>query len=132
MKTLIATLIFGIISGPTCHAVGITNIEKTIGEKKLKSGDCDISISFGSYSSGPDSQTKKKVMTFVEQSKDIDEAITWSSGKEGERSLCLQVIPSKLDNVYEDLKSFIPVESKRFWTEIKGTGKTPFRTQRPK
>ena len=104
MKTVFRTLVILFISS-TLFAAPIVNVDQQEGEKLVTAGTCDVSILFGSYSSGIDYKLFQKTTAFIEKSKKISKATKWSWGLEGEVSICLEIESRSVDSIYSKIKS---------------------------
>jgi hypothetical protein len=76
---------------------------------------CDVSISFGSYAMGIDSEAYARVETWLAGHKDLvaDVKVTpW--GREGERTVCVTATsPAAIKPVFSGVVKLLPVEGKK-------------------
>lgn len=76
---------------------------------------CDVSVSFGSYAMGIDSEAYARVETWLGEHKDLvaDVKVTpW--GREGERTLCVTAAsPAAIKPIFTGVVKQLPVEGKK-------------------
>ena len=94
---------------------------------------CTIILTYGSYGSGIDHKTAKKVDTLLAQNnKVINNAYAKGFGLEGDISICLVInAPKAAENIYHQIRNTIPEESKVGYTSIEMKGKEKYQTQWP-
>lgn len=92
---------------------------------------CQLLVHFGSYGSGIDHKTAKKIKKNIQVDERIKEGIKWTYGLEGDTSFCLRV-PDQGQRlkVYEKIKALIPKETKEGATSIE-MGDQKFKSRWP-
>ena len=90
---------------------------------------CDIELNFGSTGVGIDAKVYENIMRKVNETPSITERHIENLGQQGERTLCLKVTPADINTVYADLKTLIPEEGNKTWTEIKSKNGQQFKTR---
>ncbi len=80
---------------------------------KRQDGKCDLALDFGSYGGGIDQVAYDATKTYLSMGDGIKKVTEWGWGKEGERSLCLEISrKQELKTVYEGLSAFIAKKRK--------------------
>ena len=70
---------------------------------------CDLTVYFGSFGTGVDHKTKKKIKSFLESTDSISQIEYWYSGKEGESTFCVTLKNSKdKEQIISLIKKMIP------------------------
>ena len=82
---------------------------------------CNVTVTFGSYAMGIDSETFQQVDAWVESHTDLVPHVTTSSwGREGEKTMCLTTLsPAATKRVYAAIEKMIPRTSRRGPVEVK-------------
>ena len=114
MLKKIISLALLILSPVSVHAQSIDGMMPVDVER-----ECDVTIEFGSFTQTIDADTYAKIMERVNQRTDIAEKHAMNLQPNGGRTLCLKLSDGANGNeVYEDLKRFIPEEAKEGWEKI--------------
>ena len=92
------------------------------GRPGIAPGDenCDVTIVFGSYAMGIDSQTFAKVDAYLKRRAPAVTANTSSWGREGERTICVTTRNAKATRkVFTDIRNMAPRVARRGPVEIR-------------
>jgi len=112
-----------------------TNLVKANDQKGVgKTTQCHIHISFGSYGSGTPRKIIQDIDSYLKKNEEMvkhQETKNW--GLEGEFGYCLVMTKKRFkEAMFQDLKKFIPLESKKGYTILKSDDGKVHRTTWPK
>jgi len=96
-------------------------------------GGCNVTVVFGSYAMGIDSETFQQVDAWVERRTDLVPHTTTSTwGREGEKTMCLTTLsPAATRQVYAAIEKMIPRTSRRGPVEVKDDTGRSFQSKMP-
>ncbi len=105
-----------------CATVPATAAQPEGGRPSIAPGDvnCDVTVVFGSYAMGIDSQTFAKVDAYLKRRAPAVTANTSSWGREGERTICVTTRNAKATRkVFTDIRNMAPRVARRGPVEIR-------------
>ena len=105
-----------------CATVPADAAQPEGGRPSIAPGDenCDVTVVFGSYAMGIDSQTFAKVDAYLKRRAPAVTANTTSWGREGERTICVTTRNSKATRkVFTDIRNMAPRVARRGPVEIR-------------
>lgn len=118
----LATLLAAAALATACATVPATAAQPEGGRPSVAPGDenCDVTVVFGSYAMGIDSQTFDKVDAYLKRRAPAVTANTTSWGREGERTICVTARTGKLTRkVFYDIRNMTPRVARRGPVEIR-------------
>lgn len=93
--------------------------------------NCDVTVVFGSYAMGIDSQSYAKVEAYLKRRKAVRfTATNW--GREGERTVCVDTNNrAQTRKVFTDIRNMLPRVSRRGPVELRSNLGMTYRTRSP-
>lgn len=80
---------------------------------------CDVTVSFGSYAMGVDSDLKARILALVDREVGLDNTEERPWGREGESNLCIHAPrPGQADRLFDQIAALIPSTSERAPTTV--------------
>ena len=118
----LATLLAAAALAAACATVPATAAQPEGSRLSIAPGDenCDVTVVFGSYAMGIDSQTFAKVDAYLKRRAPAVTANTSSWGREGERTICVTARTGKMTRkVFNDIRNMTPRVARRGPVEIR-------------
>lgn len=118
----LATLLAAAALATACATVPADAAQPAGGRPSIAPGDenCDVTVVFGSYAMGIDSETFARVDTYLKRRAPAVAANTTSWGREGERTICVTARTGKMTRkVFNDIRNMTPRVARRGPVEIR-------------
>jgi hypothetical protein len=118
----LATLLAAAALATACATVPATAAQPEGGRPAIAPGDenCDVTVVFGSYAMGIDSETFTRVEAYLKRRAPAVTANTTSWGREGERTICVTTRTGKMTRkVFNDIRNMTPRVARRGPVEIR-------------